>query len=941
MLTPASNNMPKVKKTSSLSCYHCAYCTKLFKSARSLSLHQYHNRTRGCSTANVDSGVLSGRLEVVMSLTNNHDVTQEDQLQTAENDGNNEDNNFEHHDGNDDQQEDINAPFELTAENLKAIPGETDVVIHTVEQRVHVELLQLLEKAEAPDYLYKEILNWASRAKALKYDFTPTHTSRKAMIKDLQQHFSMHSLRPSISQIKLESIHERVPIVTFDFKAMLMSLLTDTKLMQTDNLVVNNITDTDGRLDVSALFAPYESPDGMLDEVLSGHWYKDTVLDMDHDSDCFVCPLIFYIDKTFIDPIKSRFNLEPFNFTLAIFNRKSRSKFPFWRTLGYIPEAPECSVAKPAQGVKARNYHTMLEFVLKGLIEIHENPTILDNFPLRIGNIVKTVNLRIPVAFIIADTQGADKLCGRYLVYNESIQRLHRSCMCSPSDATDTDNTCEWVGRQEMMEVIERNDKVELTKYSQQHIPLHAFRNIDFGSNPHGIYGATPNDILHGVKLGIIKYVLEIFIDEELNTSARFHLDKALEEILPHLKQGGNSGFPRMYFPNGICSLTNTTAEELVGMMFVTYLLCITNKGRNACAKSAKMTIARIDTYVELFERLLIFLSWISSTDGLWKINDTRSRNTATKKIKELVTFITQDFERKSDQNWNISKLHELMHYPKLIDMFGSGINCDATAGERMHIEIAKKTGRKTQKSHKTFTIQAANRLADRHVIDVAYKYIVEMPDSLKSLASVGTASSSVGSTFVLHVTENCINETDYAYDVSIVGKGVLANTDLESNLYPDLVEYLVKYFSKFDEMPASIRCCSEFADDDGFVFRAHHEYRASGFWHDWALTSYTDDSTEGFTNVPSKILCFLPDGIPGDNQCYVVCHPCRWRKKKITQLVYQWEMQPCSQAALNGIPYDVVPASSLFSHCLVVPDLEEPGIVYQVADKDKWEGLF
>ena len=865
-------------------------------------------------------------------------VLQEEEGEHNQNDHNDDNSNNSH---DDDDNEEVNLPFLLTQVNLDDIPGETAVVTHTVEQKVHVKLLHLLEKAEAPDYLFKDIIDWAIQAQSLNYDFAQLYSSRNAVLHDLQQHFNMHNLRPSITELKLESVHELVPIVTFDFYTMLTSLLTDNNLMRQENLVMNNVKEMDGNLNITSLFAPYEAPeDGMLDEVLSGRWYKEFIASLTSPND-FGCPLIFYIDKTFIDPIKSRFNLEPFNFTLAIFNRKCRAQFPFWRTLGYIPESPRISEKNPAPGVKARNYHTMLEFVLKDVVATQKDPIILKDFMLRIDNVVKKVNLHIPVAFIIADTQGADKLCGRYLVYKDNVQRLHRSCMCIPSDATATHKKCEWVDMDMMMDIIERGEKEELMKYSQQHIPLHAFRNINFGSNPHGIYGATPNDILHGVKLGIIKYVLEIFLDEDLNSAARFHLDDALSTTLPHLKQGGNSQFPRLYFPNGICSLTNTTAEEFVGIMFVTYLLCITKQGQNAVAKSEKMSIARINIYISLFEKLLIFLTWMSNSDGFWKIQDTRSKNRATKKIEALVTFITLNFTRESKQNWNISKMHELMHITKLIDMFGCPSNFDSSACERMHKDIAKKPGRKTQKQHATFTLQAANRLADRHVIDVAYKYLVEMPDEQKLPSTPKGSTLGSGSTFVLHVTEHCINGNEYSYDVSVCGKGVLASEKLENKLYPGLIEFLVAYFSKFDEVPTTIRCCSEYTDDSGNSFRGHHDYRASGFWHDWALTSYVDDSDEGFSNVPSKILCFLPDGIPGDNQCYVVCHPCKWGKKKISQLAHSWELSPCSEATVNGIPYDIVPASSLHCHCLVVPDLEEAGTVYEIADKSKWAELF
>ena len=103
----------------------------------------------------------------------------------------------------------------------------------------------------------------------------------------------------------------------------------------------------------------------------------------------------------------------------------------------------------------------------------------------------------------------------------------------------------------EMMTVIQNGNKQQLTKLSQHKIPNHAFQNIDFGVNIHGIYGATPNDILHGLKLGIIHYIMEVFLTD-LKETASNYLDMALKKTLPHLKQGGNQHFPRLYFPNGI-----------------------------------------------------------------------------------------------------------------------------------------------------------------------------------------------------------------------------------------------------------------------------------------------------------------------------------------------------------------------------------------------------
>ena len=179
----------------------------------------------------------------------------------------------------------------LTKEDLKLIPGETRVVAHSVEQRVHVELLQLLTMAEAPDYLFKEIIDWASRAKAANYNFNPKLSSRGAVLKDLLKHFNLQNLRPKISLLKLESIKEPVPIVSFDLKSTIFSLLGNSNLMQPKNLVINDaIEHPDGSIDYSPWFQPFKPKDGYkVHEILSGCWYQDTVASMDCSKSNIFC----------------------------------------------------------------------------------------------------------------------------------------------------------------------------------------------------------------------------------------------------------------------------------------------------------------------------------------------------------------------------------------------------------------------------------------------------------------------------------------------------------------------------------------------------------------------------------------------------------------------------------------------------------------------------
>jgi hypothetical protein len=491
----------------------------------------------------------------------------------------------------------------------------------------------------------------------------------------------------------------------------------------------------------------------------------------------------------------------------------------------------------------------------------------------------------------------------------------------------------------EMMEVMERNDKEELNSFSQYYIPGHAFRYINFGVNPRGIFGASPYDVLHGMKLGIIQYILEIFLSDELNEAMRHNLDQALKETLPYLKQGGNSQFPRLYFPNGITSVKRITGEESLGMLFVNYILSVTGQGREAVlCEVEKFSAARYNVFKSVFEKILLFMAWMTKPEGYWMLgNQTRGRNRATTSIKSMMEFICENFSRKSNQDWNISKMHELLHITHFIDQYGSPTNYDAGPGERMHKDFAKKPGRRSQKRHATFTVQAANRLADQFVLDYAYDQLVAQDDKDNNESKPSSHCS--GSSFSIRVHGNADHNN---FNVSIHGHGALSSEDLAAQLYPDLIQYIVAFFSEYPQMPTTILCCTEYVDDAKHIYRAHHSYRSTGFWHDWAWVSYLREGpNEGFTNVPAKILCFLPHGLPGDSRCHVVCHPCQWRSLNVTPIVRQWTLVPCDAATTNNIPYDIVPAVALFGHCFVVPDLRESGTVYQIVDKSEWADKF
>jgi hypothetical protein len=344
---------------------------------------------------------------------------------------------------------------------------------------------------------------------------------------------------------------------------------------------------------------------------------------------------------------------------------------------------------------------------------------------------------------------------------------------------------------------------------------------------------------------------------------------------------------------------------------------------------------------VEVFEKLLMFNAWMSSNRGFWQKGDAMHKSAALQAIKDLMKYITENFQRDGGQGWNLSKLHELLHVPCFIDLYGAPSNYDSGPCERMHKDFAKQPGRRSLKRHETFTKQAAVRLVDRHIVDVAYDQLVVGEEE-----DVGQEpmAACVGSTYNLQVSaKKTGHQGQLSYDVVVEGDGVLDVPDIESRLYSDLISFIVVFMSKHGAVPASIQCRSEYVDEDKTIYRAHPNFQDRGFWYDWAWVSYqNNNSPDGFSNVPAKLLCFLPQGLLDDkDNSYVVCHPCKWTSTMVGKLARKWILDTPKARVNNGIPYDIVPTSALCGHVLIVPDIEVADTVYEIIDPMQWPEIF
>ena len=118
------------------------------------------------------------------------------------------------------------------------------------------------------------------------------------------------------------------------------------------------------------------------------------------------------------------------------------------------------------------------------------------------------VFFRVPILFIIDDTDGHDKLVGKFATRTNKVKRVCRYCNC-PFDSTD-DPFYDFIlnkGR-DILQTIKKNRREYLRDMSF-HCVSNAWSDLLFCDNEHGIYGATPAELMHCLQKGLFEYLVK------------------------------------------------------------------------------------------------------------------------------------------------------------------------------------------------------------------------------------------------------------------------------------------------------------------------------------------------------------------------------------------------------------------------------------------------
>lgn len=862
----------------------------------------------------------------------------------------------------------VNCPTTGTGIDENDGPSFRSNFMYTTDQKWTVSLLKILDHANAPDYAFGEVLEWARGACADNYSFKPVGGLSRSKNVDalINSVVNGDKLLPFVRRVELDH-GPPSDVICFDFVPQLLSLLQNRSIMTAENLVI----------DINEPLKPYYELKGsnVLGEALSGSVYCDAYkrLITDPTRNQLFVPIIQWIDRTSVTG-NDRFSLKPYMFTPAIFTEKFRRSIKAWGYHGFLPKKKSSSAQKQTLGMgdSIRNYHKELDGALESF---RKSSAQLRDVYLPIGPKGRIkVDIVTCVLFIIQDMQEGDMLCGRYGVHTSGIQRSHRSCDVNHENLKNSDAGCRYLIASDM-DVIAQHETDDATrKRWSQHKLDNAFNHIVFADAERGIFGATPVETMHAFRKGVIEKVTKLVL-ESLPASKKAAFDDLAIAFHKSHRQTHRKKYPSTDFNNGVTNLTKITATERVGIVFLFVILFQYESGWQmiqACLEKRSNT--KVPEVLEVLESLLCFDAWLNQSH-FWETSDPRHVAKVMKRHQDSIRnfmdmckkSIPLKVEGKEDNKkkgrkekkgqkerceasismkkegepndpeaaWKFPKFHELLHIVDDMSRFGSPVNFCAQRPESLLIPAAKHPGRRAQKriEGSAYELQSAQRLMYSFMIDTIHTRIWDEPDydsdaappGRKGVAGItedhdvyqGTGQASFG----------CITRTKvgrrYHYDIDW-GKTKTHQDFL--HLPGALVEFVCASFKEVNK----IRFCTEYKRDV-HTFRCHPSYQSDGCIYDWMVI----DFGEVLGKFPCRLsLVVVVDSPTEFDEKYqlVVQSTTEEVKEHESTLLREWKWSPT---------YHVVSANSVVAPCFVISISHDTSTVLETKPYEEWASMF
>ena len=617
-----------------------------------------------------------------------------------------------------------------------------------------VELMIILEDCNAPLKVFDDLMNWAVSCNEKEVYFDKkTKMTREKVVKDLTRKYDATGMVPKETMLTLTSTKEQVPISHSNFQQCLYSLLTDKDLMEPENLLMDT---------------PVES--NMYDDVNSGIVHETALRNYITDvSKEKLIEIIFFIDETHTD-IHGRLKLEPLLFTLSIFNRKTRKNPRAWRALGFVTNLIE-KAGTPED--RMRDYHNSLKIILQSYKEAQVTRPLW-----KFADGIKSIIM--PTMFIMGDTKGQDKLCGKF--GSSNTDRLCRICNI-PKDKIDSYEKAyartQWTTIQNHI----RRGNHNVLKTMSIHPIKNAWHDIFFSDSLYGIHGAVPAEVLHAIQLGLHQYLLEALFEQKKEAPKKRKNSRTndTEQNTPNStpvankrratpqQRGRNTNTP------GSAPCNNPTLDDEFSSRHV-FSENYANKFNSICAKYGKLLSQQSDddlprthfstNYTNIAKKnghemqglLIVILIVLSSDEGksfdvslggnrcsafvhglelmvmmeqfVWSEKISKQENDI---FGEGVEFIMETFkkiiDRRHGNGCKFIKFHLPSHFSMFIEQFGSMENVNSCVGEMLHKTEIKKSAQTTQRRKQNFERQSFSRYFEHVLCQQSKKLKLGAPD--------------------------------------------------------------------------------------------------------------------------------------------------------------------------------------------------------------------
>jgi len=733
-----------------------------------------------------------------------------------------------------------------------------------------VMLMEVLQKAKCPLNVFDKVIDWARQSNAMGVIFDENFDyTRKKLLKEIDDVFDLHGLKPYISQYKMLATGETVPLIYFEFLEALYSMLNDPEVMHPDNL-----------LDEAQLEKEQENDDNViLGDINTGSVWRQAVKIYIRDPRTQkIIPIIFFIDKTHTD-IHGRLKLEPLMFTLGIFKQECRTKPMFWRNLGFVTDT---EASKSAEGeTKMQDYHNMLKIILESFIKVQGTPI---EWEFVVDGQKRKMHCYLPVLFIIGDTDGHDRLCGRYLS-RAMIECLCRYCNIKFKNTDDPFAKYKFTRQDVVNKLCDQNRKIKLKDMSM-HCIQNAWRDVDFCDNVRGLHGATLAEVLHVLQQGLDEYVLDCFMysrkesqqskahsmqkkvsgkkrkhddaedlyykpltEEELSSRCVFgpqyrdRFERLCKKYGAILQHQSDRDLPRTKMYSKYTSKCCKNGHEMAGL-FITFLMIFCSDEENKLSKDNSLGKDRASAFIHVFELMLLLEHFAQSKYHIK--GDIKS--IFEPGIPVVLETIKNTIDRRTGNGMKLIKFHLVVHFAGDILRYGSMTNFNSAVGEFLHIPFCKDTAKNTQRRKDKIEQQAGHRQCEYIKICRAARHSNKVFQKINVQSHSATESDFYCRNIVFDGKKNAFLKLD-----SCSRKYVSCSwQDTKMNNY--LSEMCRKIIIDGKVHGEVIPFFTEFRKD-GQILRADPAYgEKQEPWQDWAFVDWGDDIGQ----VPSKLLIFM-----------------------------------------------------------------------------------